>query len=285
VQDKGDLMRSERENIMLAYAADNGRIERLGPQFFVQPKYRGERMRVEWFHGEPILLSSYGIEFRFFPHIKEELMKLPKLPWDGEAYVHGWSQEQINSVANRTVNKHPDSEKMQFHIFDYQGESSTQLHRVKRLLTTQADYALSDAIQFVPTKIATPDTWQPYLQEWMGDGYEGIIFRKPYAQYVKKRNVCLLKFKPTSEDKYLIIGFEEAIDKYGDAKGTLGSFIVQGDDGTEFKVGAGKLLHSERQRIWNDSESVIGKMLLVKHEDEKTRHGVPVCAVAVEVVK
>lgn len=212
-------------------------------------------------------------------------MKLPKLPYDGEVYFHGWSQEQINSVANRTVNKHPDAEAMEFHIFDYQGQVSTQAHRIQKLLILQQIEETDKCIQFVPVKLATPDTWQPYLQKWMGEGYEGIIFRNPSAQYFKKRNSCLLKFKPTSEDEYLIIGFEEAIDKYGKPKKTLGSFVVQGDDGTEFRVGAGKLLHSERQRIWNDSESVIGKNLLVKHEDEKTRHGVPICAVAVEVVK
>ncbi len=282
-------MRRERENIMLAYPATDRRILNLGSQFFIQPKYRGQRMRVEWFHGEPILLSSYGVEFRYFPHIKEELMELPHLPWDGEVYVHGWSQEEINSVANRTINEHPDSQKMEFHIFDYQGQASHQMQRVKKILTLQhQDFimeAMGNTIQFVPTKLATPDTWQPYLQEWMGEGYEGIIFRNPGSQYVKKRNSCLLKFKPTSEDEYLIIGFEEAIDKYGEPKKTLGSFVVQGDDGTEFRVGAGKLLHSERQRIWNSRDSVIGKQLLVKHEDEKTRHGVPVCAVAVEVIK
>lgn len=280
-------MRRERENIMLAYPADDGRIERLGESFFVQPKYRGQRCRVEWFHDEPILLSSYGVEFRYFPHIVELLKQLPKLPYDGEIYLHGWSQEEINSVANRTVNAHPDSEKMQFHIFDYQTEGVYQFHRIQKMLELQRENTVfqSGVLNFAPTQFATKDTWQPILQDVMGEGYEGIIFRKMDSYYVRKRNVCLLKFKPTSKDEYLIIGFEEAIDKYGEPKGTLGSFIVMGDDGTEFKVGAGKLLHSERQRVWNDPEGVIGKNLLVKHEDEKTRHGVPVCAVAVEVVK
>ena len=77
----------------------------------------------------------------------------------------------------------------------------------------------------------------------------------------------------------------EAIDKYGVPKDTLGSFHVKGDDGTVFKVGAGKLTHDKRKEYWNDESLVIDKNLLVKHEDEKTRHGVPVCAVAVEVVK
>ena len=129
-------MRAKRENIMLAVTASTASIRNLGPQFFVQPKYKGQRLRVEWFHGDPVLLSSYGEERTFFPHIKAALMELPRLPWDGEAYVHGWTQEQINSVCNRTVNEHPDAHKVEFHIFDYQGMASPQLHRIQRLLTT-----------------------------------------------------------------------------------------------------------------------------------------------------
>ena len=280
-------MRRERENIMLAYPADDGRIERLGESFFVQPKYRGQRCRVEWFHNEPILLSSYGVEFRYFPHIVELLKKLPKLPYDGEVYLHGWKQNEIDSVANRTVNKHPDSEKLQFHIFDYQTEGVYQFHRIQKLLELQRDNIAfqSKVLQVTPTHFATKNTWQPLLQDSMGEGYEGIIFRKMDSYYIRKRNVCLLKFKPTSEDKYLIVAMTEAIDKYGVPKDTLGSFHVKGDDGTVFKVGAGKLTHDKRQEYWNNEELVIGKNLLVKHEDEKTRHGVPVCAVAVEVMK
>ena len=280
-------MRRKRENIMLAYPADSGRIERLGKSFFVQPKYRGQRCRVEWFHGEPVLLSSYGVEFRFFPHIVEELKKLPQLPYDGEIYVHGWSQEEINTVANRTVNKHPLSEKMQFHIFDYQTEGVYQFHRVQKLLELQRDNIAfqSEVIELVPTTFATRYTWQPILQDIMSLGYEGIIFRKMDSYYTRKRNVCLLKFKPTHKDEYVITGVYEAIDKYGEPKNMVGGFTVKGDDGTEFNVGAGKLTHQKRIDYWKDREEIVGKQLLVKHEDEKTRHGVPVCAVAAEVIK
>ena len=65
----------------------------------------------------------------------------------------------------------------------------------------------------------------------------------------------------------------------------LVAFTVQGDDGTNFSVGAGKLTHQKRIEYWAERANILGKVLLVKHEDEKTRHGVPVCAVAVEVVK
>ena len=111
------------------------------------------------------------------------------------------------------------------------------------------------------------------------------MFRKPDALYNITRKTSLLKFKPTETDEYEIIGVVEAISKYGIPKGMVGSFIVKGDDENEFKVGAGKVTHLKRIEYWKDKEEIIGKMLLTKHEDSKTRHGVPVCAVAVEVVK
>jgi hypothetical protein len=65
----------------------------------------------------------------------------------------------------------------------------------------------------------------------------------------------------------------------------VGAFVVAGDDGTVFSVGAGKLNHSERERLWKNREGLIGKNLLVKHEMLKTKNGIPLCCVAVEVIE
>ena len=99
-----------------------------------------------------------------------------------------------------------------------------------------------------------------------------------------KRDVGLLKFKPTHQDTYKITGVLEAISKDGIPKGMIGAFIVTDGD-AEFKVGAGKIPHQQRIDHWKDRDTLPGKMLLTKHEDEKTRHGVPICAVALEVIK
>ncbi len=122
------------------------------------------------------------------------------------------------------------------------------------------------------------------VYEYTQAGYEGAIFRSPLHSYEEKRSKGMLKFKPTESDTYRILGISEAISKEGNPKAMIGSFQVSGDDGTEFSVGAGKLSHLERERLWKDRESLIGKKLLVKHEMIKTKGGIPLCAVAVEVV-
>jgi hypothetical protein len=106
--------RPKREGIMLCYPTDEGRVSRLGDPIIAQPKYKGERAHIEWFAGEPVLISSYGNEFKFLDHIKDKILKaaeeIGEAPFDGELYTHGWSQEQISGILRSTVNKHPDTE-------------------------------------------------------------------------------------------------------------------------------------------------------------------------------
>ena len=114
--------RPKREGVMLAYPLDEGRLSRLGKHFLMQPKLRGERVIVEWFAGEAVLISSYGNEFKFMDHITAALKplydKFGPIPFDGEIYKHGWSQEQVNSAMNRKVNRSSESANLEYHIFD-----------------------------------------------------------------------------------------------------------------------------------------------------------------------
>ena len=270
----------KREGVMLAYPLDSGRVSRLGSYFFVQPKFKGERCRVEWFHGEPILLSSYGNEFRFLNHITEALKRVKrKLPFDGEIYKHGWNQGRINSAANRKVKRNEDSTQLEFHIFDTQ-ESGIQDERFN-FLNLKLSWPLIPA----ETVLIQSNRWQDYAQKYIEQGYEGIVLRSPIGLYSTKRSTALLKFKPTEVDEYTIFDVLEAVDKNGEKKNTLGSFLVKAkDEETTFKVGAGKLKHSEREELWKRKESLIGKTLEVKHELTKTEKGIPDCAVAVRVI-
>ena len=114
--------RPEREGILLCYPVDEGRLHRLGDSFFIQPKYKGDRMHVEWFHGEPVFISSYGNEFPYLDHLKPPIKRIgeevAKVPFDGEIYRHGWTQGRINSALQTSKTKHPENEFLQFHIFD-----------------------------------------------------------------------------------------------------------------------------------------------------------------------
>jgi len=277
-------MTPKREGVMLAYPVDKGRVNRLGSIVFAQPKFKGERCRVEWFHGEPVLISSYGNEFRYLDHITKELKNQKKeIPFDCELYKHGWSQGRINSAANRKVNKNSDSEQLELHIFDTQTKEN-QANRFYNLVSIKAE--LQWPLILAETKTIKAVNWPLYAQEFVSQGYEGIILRSPTGLYTTKRSTSLLKFKPTETDEYTICDVLEAIDKNQERKNTLGAFLVKApDELTSFKVGAGKLKHTEREELWKKRASLIGKTVIVKHEMTRTEKGIPDCAVAVKVIE
>lgn len=280
--------RPKRKGIMLANPATERAMLKLGDTCFCQPKLNGERASVTWFHNEPIILSSHRIEFKFLQHIKEAIkgnFEYNQLKLDGELYVHGWSRERIHSACSRKKNENLDTVKLEFHIFDYKS-SKSQWQRIYNLETEKKNLAFNHPLVHVPYKVVStePLKWMAQVHEYTQDGYEGAIFRSPLYSYEEKRSRGLLKFKPTKTDEYKILNVQEAISKDGMPKSMIGAFIVSGNDGTEFSVGAGKLNHSERIRLWEERGRLIGRDLEVKHEILKTVNGIPLCAVAVRVL-
>lgn len=279
--------RPKREGVMLAQPVSDRRVMGLGDSMFAQPKLKGERCRVEWFHDHPVLLSSYGNEFKFLNHITAAIevnFKISQLELDGELYKHGWNFERIHSAASRKVKENPDSAKLEFHIFDHQGATS-QWQRIHTLVLNEKNGSFEGPLKRVPYNVVTPDNWLEQANIYISEGYEGIILRGAIWEYEKKRSLYMLKFKPTEEDTYIITGVTEAISKEGNPKGMVGAFHVMGDDDVGFYVGAGKLDHAKRTMYWNNRMGLTGKMLKVKHEKTKTIGGVPDCSVAVEVIE
>ena len=295
------MTRSQREGIMLAYPTEEGRVSRLGEKFFCQPKLNGERCRVEWFHGEPVLMSSYANVIKGLEHIEKAVLDLNNearkvfcangiddfgLKFDGELYIHGWTWSQIVSVTGRTVNAHPKAREMQYHIFDIQEETAFQINRFDALDRLENVFDAHPCLVRVPTYVTSQNKWTTDAQTFVDDGYEGIILRAPFAPYHYKRNVCLLKYKPTESDTYEIVDVLEAISQEGEPKGMVGAFLVRGNDGTVFKVGAGKIPHKRREVLWQKRQFLTSSLhqLHVKHEKLRTINDVPVAAVAVDVL-
>ena len=140
-------------------------------------------------------------------------------------------------------------------------------------------------LKYVPTTTTSNDDWMTLASRFVADGYEGAILRKMDSPWEAKRTVSMLKFKPTEEDTYEILSVNEAIDKHGSPKDMVGSFTVRSGSDTEpFKVGAGKMPHSRRVELWRLRATLPGKTLRVKHEPTLTSGGVPLCAVAIDIL-
>lgn len=274
--------RPKREGIMLAYPVESDRrVARLGETFIAQPKLNGDRCHVEWFHGEPVLISSYGNMFEGLGHITEAIKRIETpLHLDGELYVHGWGKDRIHSAVSRKTNKSEEAQHIQFHIFDIKADLP-QWARVGIL----DELKMQTPLIRVPTFTADISTWRGLAVNFVNNGYEGIILRGIDAIYEEKRSTTMLKYKPTYSDTYEILDVKEAISIDGEPKAMIGAFLVGSKTvlNDSFWVGAGKLSHEERTRLWNIQNVIVGKMLVVKHEKLTTAHGVPNCCVAVRV--
>lgn len=275
--------RKERTGVMLAHPVNNKKLSAFPDTFLVQPKLRGQRCRTYWLDNEPYLLSSYANEFKYMEHVREILAKLPPWQYDGELYNHEWSQQQINSVCNRTTNEHPDSGKVTYVIYDIIPESDeqdiTQMERALRLLKLVSDVRLlGEHVKICPTYRADKDDWKGHYENFIQDGFEGIILRDPRAPYILKRSPSLLKYKPTTKSQCKIVGFKEG---EGWAENMLGSFLVEHPESkAQFYVGTGPAFTKEKRSFyWRNPDSYVGKFLEVVHEpmNAATDEGIPIC--------
>lgn len=267
---------------MKCYPFEEKRLAKWTPPFIIQPKYDGVRCRaVPLPNGGYLLLSSEENPIFSVPHINASLTEhsLGEMEPDGELYCHGMSFDEIVSITSRTVNLHPDSHRIQYHVFDYIDEEA-QINRTIEM----SKMDLKPPIILSPYWIAnTLKEIMEIYDEIIGWGYEGIIVRNFSAPYVKKRSTFVMKFKPKKDDNYAIIGFEEEISKDGIPKDTLGALVCISGDGNSFNVGTGfsKVL---RKTLWNERDKLIGKVAKVQYQHITPGRKVPRFPVFVEVI-
>ena len=276
--------RPVRQDILLATTVSDRHLAAFPTSFDVQRKFKGKRFHVQWINNFPILLSSMGTIICFMEHIQAAMLELPQMPWDGELYVHGWTQETINGVTGRTVDKHEDSHLVEAHIFDLAFSGGTQTDRTEALEILRS--LIKHPLYLAENVPSTKSTWVEHCSIFLKEGYEGIILRHPKGRYRIQnpayRSPQLLKYKPTERDTYLIIGFKEGTERLA---GSLGSILVQPHDGgASFYVGTGKVFTDyNRKKLWQERDSLIGKQLVVKHEPIETVGGIPICTVGMEI--
>ena len=128
-------------------------------------------------------------------------------------------------------------------------------------------------IQMVPNyEASTLAGINYYLEQFMLQGFEGIIVRDKDAHYVRRRSTQMMKFKPRKGDVYQIVGLQEEVSIHGEKKGTLGAFFLRGNDDTVFKVGTG---FTAEQRKEYYHPGLVGKWAKILYQT-KSKDGVPV---------
>ena len=279
---------SKRKGIMLFYPFEEKRLLNWKPPFLVQPKYDGERAKTIYLPNisgahnlpEPVLLSSEENVIVSVPHINKALYEqdICGVPVDGELYIHGRpfdGIDGISSICSRTVNLHPDSEAMEYYIFDIISDEP-QWKRIQKL--NELKLFTGPPLVIAPTEVAnTLEEVMAVYDGYIGRGYEGIIVRHIDAPYVTKRSIYGMKFKPKKKDYYMICYVIEALTKdTKEPKGMAGAIKCIDDMGTTFKTAPGIGWTEVRKiELWNNREDAIGKWCEIDYQNITSGKNVP----------
>lgn len=104
-------------------------------------------------------------------------------------------------------------------------------------------------------------------------GWEGGIYRDPECPVRSGKVLGMWKRKPFETQDGIITGLIEACDEDGNPKGMIGSLVVQYEDGTTGKAGAGALTHDQRVRYWRNPEYILRRYCEVKMMEETGKGG------------
>ena len=135
---------------------------------------------------------------------------------DGELYIPGYSVNDINSAVKNENN--PLNKEVQYWCYDLAVEDTAQYKRFEildgYLDVFQHDYFEKrqhinnlDALIYLPRFIIkTEDYARKKRDDFIELGFEGLIMRNPDEEYqFGKRNMSMLKYKRSTDGKFLIV--------------------------------------------------------------------------------
>ena len=167
----------------------------------------------------------------------------PTLIMDGECYKHGYSLQQLNSVA-RTQVKAVDYKILQFYWYDIVDLNSPVTERINKIKELAEPLSLTFEperefqygelrIQLVPhVEVSGWDNIMALHNEYVSEGWEGLVIRLESSLYgPNKRTNDWLKVKCYKQDTYKVIGIEQGLRKYDDMV-----FVLETEEGKQFKA-------------------------------------------------
>lgn len=265
---------SRRKDVMLCYPFEEKRLYKWGFPVLVQPKLDGVRCRTHIMGFGISVVSSEGRHFMDMPAVEgaRALTTISGFPVDGELCSDELTFEEIVSITSRTVNRHEHENKVYFNAFDIINTEpqAFRLLRLSKYTGIQDDYN----VRIVPTRKAySLEEVLFSMEQFVDEGYEGIIVRQPSGLYKPRRSTNIMKFKPHKTGLFSITGMNEEVSKEGCLKGTLGALVCKTDDGKQFNVGSG-FTRGERKDIWNKLTDFDNYLVEVKYQ-HTTLGGVP----------
>ncbi len=277
INNKIENIKSKKHYPMLAYDYKKKSDKVIFP-CFIQPKLDG--VRALGIGNQ--LYSRNGNIFPTLEHIKKELEEnKDNLILDGELYTDDINFEKIVGLVrknNKSKEEEIDSLKIYFNIFDYIDEN---LSFEKRLIKLTEFFSKNNFkyLKFVKTEICNKkELIEKYLDNFINEGYEGIIIRNGNGKYEENiRSNNLLKLKRFIDEEFEIINYTTPSE--GKEIGCV-IWECKTKEGKKFTVRP-EGNYKERKKLYKEGKKYIGKMLTVRYQeltnDKIPRFPVGVC--------
>ena len=265
------LQKSEVPKPMLAHGYDK-QAHKITFPAMVQPKLDGVRMLLG---PDGTCLSRTGKKFsaEVLAHISKEHRVSRKCWLDGELYSDELTFEEIVSACRKQSGA--PNEKIHYHVYDIVDPEKPFCERLAELKELVNGMKYTRVVKTLHVQNATQVL--EYHNQFVQEGYEGIMIRNTNSKYVQKRSYHLQKFKNFQDDEFLISDIKEAT---GNDAGTA---IVQckNKQGDTFWVRP-RGTREYRAEILKQKDLFMGQLLTVRFQN-LTEKGVPRFPVGIAV--
>ena len=255
-----------------------------------QPKLDGVRCLARLEADGTISLTSR--KNKLFPgmdHIREELATRLKslgnsegspfphdIVIDGELYAdpEELTFQQSTGLVRRN-NKTPEDlaneKKLKLNVYDCINLNDLDMDFIDRHNLMADSLSNMDSIAIVDnTTLSDTDAVDPLHDQFVKDGYEGLMIRNVKGPYkLNGKSKHLQKYKSFQDDEFEIVGYTEG---KGDYVGTV-IWICETSDGKKFRVKPNGT-HAQRSKLFDEADSHIGKQITVRFF-ELTDDGIP----------
>lgn len=213
---------------------------------FGQPKINGVRCNV-YLEDDEVKMKSKEGEVYIVEHIINWFSERKDLFWDvngdpivydGELYIHN---EKLQYIRSAVVKPNLNTPSITYEVYDIAVPKHSNVvrfamvkHKLQECLdTTTGDFKKDTPVKYVRTFKMINDTHvQNKTDEFIANGYEGIILRNMGAEYqFGKRTINMLKLKRLIDEEFQIIGIIPQ-----DNNPELGLYVCMTSQGVEFNV-------------------------------------------------
>jgi DNA ligase-1 len=234
---------------------------------FVQPKLDGTRC---------IGIPRKGLFSRMrksFPHMEHIVAELNQLPadviLDGELYTDELTFQQIVGLVKRETLREGNAEnqvKIKYHVYDMVSAGTFE-ERYAALTKLIRGHRFRHIVLVPTERCASEERMKAKHNEYVAEGFEGIMLRNPAGLYKHSRSTDLLKYKEFIDEEFTVVGFTEGD---GQDKGCV-VWICETEEKKRFQCRP-RGTKEERKEMFQNGDAYIGKKLTVRFQEWSDAH-------------